>query len=328
MIRHDFDKDYLFRVRVYKNRIAIEYFHALTDGTGGITFLLTLTQEYLYRKYKIKREYSKLVLNVDDEPTEDETNDAFLKYARNSSGALEHEKKAWHLKGTNINPKYINIVTGIMNINDVKKVAKKYNATITEFIAAVILFNLQKLAGKTKREIKVSIPINLRNIYETKTLRNFSSYLNVGIENKSYKLEEIIKLVKKQLKELSDEKRINAKISGNVKLMENPFIRRIPMFIKRHVMSFVEAKMGDGYISTNCSNLGYIDVPSNMKPYITDMNFILGKSRGKPTSTGMIGYDDKLFITFSRTIKESEYERLFFTTLTSMGIEVLIESNR
>ena len=327
MIRHDFDKDYLFRIRVYKNRIAIEYFHALTDGTGGITFLLTLTQEYLHKKYNIKKKYTNLILNINDEPSEDECNDAFLKYA-NTSGSLEHEKKAWHLKGTTINPKYINIVTGIMNIDEVKTIAKKYNATITEFIASVMLLNLQKLAKNTKNEIKVSIPINLRNIYETKTLRNFSSYINVGIKNKNYRLEEIVKKVKKQIKELTEEKRINAKISGNVKLMENFFIRRIPMFIKKHVMSLVEARMGDGYITTNLSNLGLIDIPNNMKEYITDMNFILGKSRGKSTSTGMIGYDNKLYISFSRTIKESEYERLFFTTLSSMGIDILIESNR
>ena len=328
MIRHDFDKDYLFRVRVYKNRIATEFFHALTDGTGATTFLLTLTQEYLHRKYGIKKKYSNFVLNLNDKPTEDETNDAFLKYARSTSGSLEHEKTAWHIKGTKINPKYVNIVTGIMNINDVKKVSKKYNATITEFFVSVMLFNLQKLAGDTKKDIKVSIPINLRNYYETKTLRNFSSYINVGIKNKKYKLEDIIKSVKKQIKELANEKRINEKISGNVKLMENFFIRRIPMFIKKYVMSYAEARMGDGYITTSLSNLGLIDVPSNMKEYITDMNFILGKSRGKSGAAAMIGINDNLYISFSRIIKESEFERLFFTTLSSMGIDILIESNR
>jgi hypothetical protein len=86
--------------------------------------------------------------------------------------------------------------------------------------------------------------------------------------------------------------------------------------------------MGDGYITTNCSNLGNVEIPDNMKKYVTDMNFILGKSRGKSTSIGVIGYNNKLFITFSRTIKESEFERLFFTTLSSMGIDILIESNR
>ena len=328
MIRRDFDKKYLFRVRVYKNRIAIEYFHALTDGTGGMTFLLSLTSEYLHRKYNIKKEYNKLILNIEDTPTEDECNDAFLKYAH-KKGALDHEKKAFHLKGTKINDNMINIVTGIIDTNQIKNIAKKYNATITEYVTSVLLLNLQKMSNNTKKEIKVSIPINLRNLYETKTLRNFSSYVNIGITNeKQYELNEIIKLVKKQLKDKTKEEKLNAKITGNVNLMKNFFIRRIPMFIKKHIMSFIESVMGDGYITTTLSNLGNIELPNNMKKYVTDMNFILGKSRGKTHAVTMIGYNNKLYITFSRNIKESEFERLFFTFLSKEGIDITIESNR
>ena len=128
----------------------------------------------------------------------------------------------------------------------------------------------------------------------------------------------------KQLKE----KKINAKISGNVKLMKNHIIRRIPMFIKKHIMSIVEAKMGDGYITTTFSNLGLVELPIQMNKYITDMNFILGKSRGKSGSVSAIGYKDNLYITFSRKIKESEFERIFFTNLSKMGLNIEIESNR
>ena len=55
------NKYYMFRTRVYKNRIAVEIFHSLTDGTGGLTFLLTLTAEYLKLKYKIKIKYNDLI---------------------------------------------------------------------------------------------------------------------------------------------------------------------------------------------------------------------------------------------------------------------------
>ena len=40
-----------FRVLYYKNRIAVEFFHALTDGSGGMIFLKTLAAEYLRIKY-------------------------------------------------------------------------------------------------------------------------------------------------------------------------------------------------------------------------------------------------------------------------------------
>ena len=227
----------------------------------------------------------------------------------------------------------IDIITGKVSINEIKKVAKKYNCTITELLTSIIALSVQELKKKnkikSKKEIKISIPVNLRSIYNISSQRNFSSYVNVAIDSKKeYSLEEIIESVKKQLEVLLDKSAIDAKISANVKLMKNHFIRRVPMFIKRHVMSLVEAKMGDGYITTTLSNLGLVNVPKCMEDYITDMNFILGKSRGKSTSITSIGYKDNLYITFSRIIKESEFERLFFTKLVDLGINVYIESNR
>lgn len=327
MIRNNFDRNFLFRVRVFKNRLAIEYFHALTDGTGALTFIMSLTAEYLRIKYGIKIKYSSLILNPKDTPTEEEMSDSFLKYAR-GTGAFDHEKKAYHIKGKKEKLNIINIITGKIDVNEVKKLAKKYDATVTEFLASMLLFSIKQLAD-TKKPIKVSIPINLRNIYKTTTLRNFSSYINVGISGKEdYTLPEIIKTVKSQLQVMSEEKKINSKISANVNLMRNQIVRRIPMFIKKPIMSLVEAKIGDGYISTTLSNLGLVNVPSSMKKYISDMNFILGNSRGKSGSVTVISYDKNIYITFSRKIKESNFERIFFTNLAKMGLDIEVESNR
>ena len=39
------------RVRCWDRRIAVEFFHVLTDGTGGLCFLKTLVAEYLTLRY-------------------------------------------------------------------------------------------------------------------------------------------------------------------------------------------------------------------------------------------------------------------------------------
>ena len=38
---------FLFRISYYKTRISFEVFHALTDGTGALAFLKSLTSQYL-----------------------------------------------------------------------------------------------------------------------------------------------------------------------------------------------------------------------------------------------------------------------------------------
>ena len=327
MVRKNFDKNYLFRVRLHKNRIAIEYFHALTDGTGAITFLLTLTSEYLRLKYNIKPTYNNLILDPNSEPSIEETEDSFLKYAK-KKGNLTREHKAYHIKGTKEKDNIINIITGIINIKELKTLTKKYNTTITIFLVSLLIYLIQDFENTDNKEIKISIPINLRNTFKTKTLRNFSSYINVGIKkDKLYSLEEIIKIIKTQVKDMTTESKLSAWITANVNLMKNGFIRRIPMFIKKHIMSFIEYKMGDGYITTVLSNLGLIILPKEIEEYVTDMNFILGNSRNKSGCITMIGYKDNLYITFSRNIEESELERKFFTYLSNNGIKIKIESN-
>ena len=42
---------FMFRVRYHGKRIAVEIFHVLTDGSGGLCFLKTLVAEYLRLKY-------------------------------------------------------------------------------------------------------------------------------------------------------------------------------------------------------------------------------------------------------------------------------------
>jgi NRPS condensation-like uncharacterized protein len=322
---------YLFRVRTYKNRLAVEIFHSLTDGNGGLTFLLTLTGEYLRLKYNIKIDYNDRVLNPKDEPTKEEFEDSF-KHFNGTGGALEKDKKAYHMKGIKEPVHILNIVTGKMRIDEVKRVAKKYDATITEFLTGVMIEALDEIGRKknNKKPIKVSIPINLRTIYGYKTLRNFSSYINVGIIPKKKKtpLEEIIKDVHNQMKDLMKREKIDVKVTANVELAKNFFIRRVPIIIKKKVMGIIGNKKGDKLITTTFSNLGLIKVPEEMSEYITDLNFILGRSKGTSGSVTGIGYKDNLYITFSRKIKEAEFERLFFTKLVKMGIEVEVESNR
>ena len=86
--------------------------------------------------------------------------------------------------------------------------------------------------------------------------------------------------------------------------------------------------MGDRYCSSNLSNLGKIEIPEPMNKYIKKMNIIIGRSRGKSGSASCITFNNNLYITFSRRIEESEFERIFFTKLIEMNVPVEIESNQ
>ncbi len=323
---------FMFRVRVYENRLALEFFHALTDGTGGVTLLLTLAREYLRLKYKANIPYTDKILNLNDKPKQEEIEDSFKKYV-GDVGALEKEEVAYHLKGSLLPSHMLNIITGKISIKALKKLCKKYDCTITVLLTSIMFMSfieIQKNNNDSKKNpIKISIPVNLRRFFESVTLRNFSSYVNPKIDTKlgEYTLEEVIHEVKSQLDYMVTEKKLRSKFTGNVNMEKKWIIRIMPTFIKKHALSISDYLMGDRYCTTTFSNYGLINIPKEMQEYVTDMGFMIGRSRNKHGAVACISCMDNLYITFTSRIKETEFERLFFTKLVEQGIEVYIESN-
>ena len=64
--RIDFEKnnDYLFKVTYYKNKINLDIFHVLTDGTGAIKFLKSIIYNYLSLKHNILYKQNEEVKNI------------------------------------------------------------------------------------------------------------------------------------------------------------------------------------------------------------------------------------------------------------------------
>ena len=59
---------FMFRVRYHENRIAVEIFHVLTDGAGGLSFLKTLAAEYATLKYGANIPRSGDILDCNEVP--------------------------------------------------------------------------------------------------------------------------------------------------------------------------------------------------------------------------------------------------------------------
>ncbi|NLL91249.1 MAG: alcohol acetyltransferase [Ruminococcaceae bacterium] len=326
---------YMFRVRYFGRRIAVEIFHVLTDGTGGLIFLKTLVAEYLTLKYGVEIPRDNEIFDVSSPPDPLELEDSFLRYSRKAT-ASRVEDASYKITGTPERTNTINIITGQIPVDVLRKVSKKYNCSITEFLTALLILSVRQIQQKEinlrkrNRPIKVSIPINLRKFYPTKTLRNFSSFINPGIQPiyGEYSLEETISAVKHFLGLEGTEKMLNARMSANVVSEQNIFIRLAPLFIKNSVLKIAYRSIGDRTSSTTLSNMGNQMLPSPMNKYVTRMDFVLGVPKYNSVSCGCISYNNNLCLTFSRNIVEAELERIFFRKLVNLDIPVEVESNR
>ena len=324
---------YMFRVRYHDKRIAVEIFHALTDGTGGLCFLKTLTAEYLRLKYGALIPRSSEILDCTQPPEPSELEDSFVKYARTASFSRD-ERPAYCIHGTPT-AHYMHIISGIIPLSALKAKAKEYSVSVGEFITSVLICSIAEIQARepSRRQrnmpVKINVPVNLRSYYPSKTLRNFSSYVNPGIEPGygSFTFEEVLREVSHFMRLELSEKRMNARFTTNVKAGRNLAVRLAPLPLKQAILKGAFVMVGDRYSSSTVSNLGVTTLPEEMAKYVTRLDFMLGPLFRNPVTCACLSYNGQTVIHFTRTIAESQVERGFFTRLVKMGIPVHIESN-
>lgn len=323
-----------FRVLYYKKRISVEFFHALTDGNGGMVFLKSLVAEYIEQRYGAVIPSKMGVLNRLEQPTERELEDSFLKNA-DGKRMSRKEEPAFHLQGTPETDGYKNIVTGIIETEPLLKLAKEHKATLTAFLASVMMKAICNIQARKvpkvskRRAVKVLIPVNLRKFFDSETLRNFVLYITPGIDPAlgDYTLDEIIKSVQAQMNYELTAKRMKMRIAKNVHSEKIFILKIMPLFIKNIAMKAVFNAIGERASCLTMSNLGVVTVPDEMAEHVSRMDFTLGVQAAAPNNCGVISYGGKLYINFIRDTKEPELEHEFFTLLRSMGVHILIESN-
>ena len=325
-----------FRVIVYRNRIAVEFFHSLTDGTGGLIFLKTLTAEYLEQKYGISIPCEDGVLDRRDPPSEAELEDSFLKY----SGPVAVGRKAttaWHLSGDRETDKhFLNITCFSVSSRELLDMSHKYGATMTVFLGAVMmkaLLNLQaeKVADIRRRKpIKLLIPVNLRQLFPSNTLRNFAMFTIPEIEPRlgDYTIEEICKIIQSKMTAEITTKHMSGVIAKNVADERNLLLRIVPLPLKNIVMKAVFDSVGERKSCLTMSNLGLVRMPDAMKEYVKRVDFILGVQAEAPYNCGVASFGDTVYVNFIRNVRDAELERHFFAVLRDMGVTVTVESNQ
>lgn len=325
---------YLVRVYYYRNRIALEAHHSLGDGTGGMCVLMTMTATYLRLLGHNDIENGGFVLDIHSNPNPEELEDAYMKYANAKVCPPRLQEKAYRIKGT-AEPFYtLNIIDGIMSVSQVMRVARKYNATMTEYLNAVLLQALLtkelKEHPRKLRPVKIAMPVNLRRFFPSITLRNFITMIYPGIDPRlgDYSFEEIVLQVHNYMRFYINEKLLRGDITTNAATQRNPVIRVVPLFVKDFVVKNFYTMVQDHNSSAGLTNMGAMQVPEGMEPYIERFDIYMGQPFSRRTNCAIISFGDTLTINFASSIKEAEVEKYFFQKLVRDGIHVKIESNR
>ncbi len=322
------------RILYYENRIAVELFHSVTDGTGGMAFLQNLTARYLELRYGAEIPAEKGIVDWREAPKETETRDCFqLCGAPASIGRAE--ATAYRLSGNPEEDNARHIVMGIVPTDTLLGKAHEQGVTVTAYLAAVLaeaVRDRQDMERKPVRKlkpVKITIPVNLRKTFRLDTMRNFALAVNIGFDPKlgEYTHEEICRLMHHQLAAEATRQRMAGRVTTNVVLQRNMLIRLIPLPLKKMCMRIVYALSGENKGCLNLSNMGQIALPEEMTDYIERFEFVIGVQYSYPNNCSVVSWNGKTYISMIRGIQESELERLFFSRLVELGVPVEVESD-
>ena len=324
-----------FRVLAYENRVAVEFFHAITDGNGGIVFLKNLLAEYTEQKYGATIPCTHGVVDRQAQPRAQELADRFPEHC--TGRALSRaEENAYHIDGTPVRGGFVYDLSMALSVAQVRERAKAMGVTVTAYLTAVLMeaaLHLQQAQVRPKRyrPIKILLPVNLRRLYpeHADTLRNFALYVTPEIDPRmgEYTLEEICRCVRHQMEMEITPKRMSARITTNVNTEKSVFVRALPLFIKNPIMKLIFSLFGDRKSTFNFSNLGAVTLPEEVAEHILHMNFVLRVPASTRNNVSAVSFGDAMRIDFVRNMEEPRLERAFYEILKREGVAVTVESN-
>lgn len=322
------NKGYLFKVTYFKNKINIDIFHALTDGNSGIVFFREIIYTYLELIYPEELDKESRIIRKIEYDTEDSYIKNYDKKSKSNIGV----KEAYKLKGKKIKLGAISVIHQIIDLEGLKREATKYDVTITQYLTAVLMYSIYNenyIKNKSKKPIKICIPVNLKKYFPSKTISNFFSYITITADMKKEKLdtfEKMLELVKKQFKEQLVEEEILKTMSNNVKLGNNFFIKIIPLIFKIIIVRIAYLQIRK-YSTITYSNVGRIGIIGNYKNYIDYFLMAIAPDYFERIKCSSCTFENNIVFTFTSILNDNKIEKGFYKFLKERGIEIKIESN-
>lgn len=323
----------LFEVSYFKNRINVEVYHVLTDGAGTIQFLKALTYNYLRLAHKNSLENGCSLLDFDASASQ-RMDDSFAKYYTGGKKSITERlfnpksTPVYFLKGAKTAEWRLKVIEGIVPADEVARCAKKMGVTITAFLTAVLMCSIYEEMSERdkKKQIAVSVPINLHKYFPSKTVRNFFSVVNIGycFDKNPTDIESVAHSVSESLKKLLSNSYLQERLDALAQLEHWAVARIVPLFIKNIVLKAFYKRSEKEY-TTTLSNIGRVELPPEMRQYVRRINAF---NSTKDMQVCLCTYQNVMSISFTTRFLSNDIQRRFFRALAAMDIPVEIAANR
>ncbi len=327
---------FCFRISYFGNNVYGEFFHALTDGKGAAEFMKSLLFTY-FRLLDKDVDGERMIMTVNSPSNPKEYEDSFLTYYKKKKlselpiDSLKG-KTAYKISGS----EFDNAGMGVINIYarsaDFVAFCRSHKCTVTEMIGALFILSLYrakiKPANLPPQNIQLFVPINLRRIFPSVTMRNFSLFSRIGVlSSDEMTLEGLLQTIHAKLGEDMRPEVLSAKISTTVYAEKFLPLRLTPLLVKRLLFNISNLFFGKNKKTATFSSVGIMALPESFKPLVRDAYYSIAANKKSPITVTAVTVFDTICINFTRSITDTDTEKCFVALLREAGLDVTVSSN-
>ena len=319
-------RNLLYKVTYFHNRINLEMFHVLADGTGAFRFLRRIIINYLRLAHDLPK-----ADRADRSSTVEKSDDAFRRYytKNKQKGQLKRfmATRAYQIKGQRDQNEQMHLIEGTVSAKEFLAAAHRFHTTAGIFMTSLFVKSvIDAMTMKDlKKPISISIPVDLRRFFPSVTSGNFFGVINVIIraESRDMTLEEVIAKVSAPFKEQLSRENIEKTMNAYSAYERNVGIKMVPLFLKELGVQGLSTIAGTG-VTASVSNIGVIEFPEAFEKYIKQFSpFMASLNIQLTTAT----YKDRMAFGFCSSFEECSVITGFFRYLTDLGIRVELATN-
>ena len=312
-----------YQVTYFRNRINLDIFHAICDGTGALEFLNIIVLDYL--KLRFPGRFKDIAIHS-GASAEDLSEDSYRQFFENMDLSLsgrQPKQISYHPSGLKLQYNQLQFFEIHMPVDQILPRAKALGVSLTSYLGAVWMMAINEEIPPRKRKlpITVSLPVNLRNYYPSFTTRNFFNNVNVShVFNGDISLEDLAKEFDASFKSKLDPESIKKQMDSFETMEFFAPVRAVPLLIKQPVVKYFSMR-SDKKATMVFSNLGIMSPPGDMGEQIDNYSGFC--SANKLFST-MFSYNGDLTLGVSSPYVNTGIIKNFVRSLSGTGVNIRV----
>ena len=310
-----------YQVTYFGKRINLDISHVLADGTGAMEFLNIIVLEYLKRKHSGEFDDVTVHSGASEGDLSQDSYRQFFGSKNLSRGTAR--KKAFHPGGLKLPYHQLQFFEIHMPTSQILPKAKELKVSLTSYLGALWMLAIHDEMPPRKHQLPVtiSLPVNLRNYFPSKTARNFFNSVNVThVFDSEITVEELAAEFDESLKSQLTEENVKKQMDSFETMEYVAPVRVVPLFIKQWVVRHF-TKKANRKVSMTFSNMGVQKPPKTLGERIENYS---GFCSTNTIFSTMFGYGDQLTLGVSSAYMNTGVVKNFVRFLSASGVDITV----